>query len=169
MPDETGVLNRFLTDRMLGTLCRYLRFMGYDTLSANSLGAVNHREDSGLLEKSVREKRILLTRDRELASRAGAVGIYVVSENVLEQISQLKDLGLIDAKLRMTRCSLCNTLLRAATETEVAGVDYAPAQKKGFSFFWCNACNKLYWDGTHGKQLSARLKGLKRQAGYKSH
>ncbi|CVK34299.1 Mut7-C RNAse domain-containing protein [Methanoculleus bourgensis] len=35
---------RFLTDRMLGTLTRYLRFMGYDTMSANSLSPGNTRK-----------------------------------------------------------------------------------------------------------------------------
>jgi uncharacterized protein with PIN domain len=43
---------RFITDRMLGTLTRYLRFMGYDTVSANDLYEGNRREDSLLLERA---------------------------------------------------------------------------------------------------------------------
>ncbi|HRR88201.1 MAG TPA: Mut7-C RNAse domain-containing protein, partial [Methanoculleus sp.] len=53
---------RFLTDRMLGTLTRYLRFMGYDTLSANGLSPGSTREDSLLLEIATCEDRVLLTR-----------------------------------------------------------------------------------------------------------
>ncbi len=34
---------RFVADRMLGTLTRYLRLMGYDTLSANALSPGNPR------------------------------------------------------------------------------------------------------------------------------
>jgi len=60
---------RFLADRMLGTLCRYLRFMGYDTVSATEMAEGNTREDTILLARARAEGRILLTRDRELARR----------------------------------------------------------------------------------------------------
>ncbi|MDD1677142.1 MAG: Mut7-C RNAse domain-containing protein, partial [Methanomicrobiales archaeon] len=60
---------------MLGTLTRYLRFMGYDTLSANSLEGGNAAEDTVLLRIAENEGRILLTRDRELARRGGKQAI----------------------------------------------------------------------------------------------
>jgi len=62
---------RFLTDRMLGTLTRYLRFMGYDTMSANSLSPGNTREDTLLLDIASKDDRILLTGTAN--SHAGAV------------------------------------------------------------------------------------------------
>ena len=37
MSPEPPAEQKFITDRMLGTLTRYLRFMGYDTTSANGL------------------------------------------------------------------------------------------------------------------------------------
>ena len=40
----------FIADRMLGTLTRYLRFMGYDTTSANGIAEGNTKEDTLLLE-----------------------------------------------------------------------------------------------------------------------
>ena len=57
---------------MLGTLCRYLRFMGYDAESAHSMSEGNPREDTLLLRSAEREDRILLTRDRESARRGGS-------------------------------------------------------------------------------------------------
>ena len=61
---------RFITDRMLGTLTRYLRFMGYNTVSANSgFEEGNAKEDTLLLACAEQEDRILLTRDTELAQR----------------------------------------------------------------------------------------------------
>jgi|GEM_PF-4280056 len=59
---------------MLGTLTQYLRFMGYDTRSANELKPGNSREDTELLELAERGDRILLTRDAELARRGGGAG-----------------------------------------------------------------------------------------------
>jgi uncharacterized protein with PIN domain len=59
--------------------------------------------------------------------------------------------------LRMTRCSLCNTELRKATVREITRTDYAPRDKEGYIFFWCDQCNKLYWNGSHGKHISDRI------------
>ena len=148
---------RFVSDRMLGTLCRYLRFMGYDTVSANSLSSGNIQEDTLLLRIAQKEGRMLLTRDRELAARAGTNGVLVRPDDVMGQVRQLLNTGLIDGALRMTRCSLCNTELREATPDEIAGADYAPSDNGGFTFFFCPSCRKLYWDGSHGKHLADRI------------
>jgi len=112
---------------MLGTLTRYLRFMGYDTMSANSLTPGSTREDTLLLEIASRDDRLLLTRDRELARRGGAQAVYIDSEEVMDQIRQVADLGLIEPTLRMSRCSLCNTRLRPATVREDPGGTLRPA------------------------------------------
>lgn len=160
MPRKGSPDVRFLADRMLGPLCRYLRFMGYDTASANRRETGNRREDTELLAQGRSESRILLTRDRELASRAGPDGVLIRSEDVLEQVRQLQQLGLIGTVVRMTRCSLCNTVLREACECEIRSVDYAPGNWRDLSFFWCDRCNKLYWNGSHGKRLEERIGGL---------
>jgi len=160
-----GKKSRFLTDRMLGTLCRYLRFMGYDTASANSLDPGNSREDTELLNAGAREGRILLTRDRELARRAGAAGILIASEDVLDQVRQLQQLGLIDGEVRMNRCSICNTVLREACECEIRSAEYAPKDWRGVAFLWCEQCKKLYWNGSHGRNLAERLAFPARETG----
>jgi uncharacterized protein with PIN domain len=149
---------RFITDRMLGTLTRYLRFMGYNTISANSgFKEGNAKEDTLLLACAEREDRILLTRDAELSRRGKERAVLVRSDDVMEQVQQLVDRGLIVRRLVMDRCSLCNTSLRMATEDEIAGAEYAPRDKTGLSFFWCRQCNRLYWNGSHTKQLLVRI------------
>ncbi len=143
---------------MLGTLTRYLRFMGYDTMSANSLSPGSTREDTLLLEIATRDDRILLTRDRELARRGGAQAVYIASEEIKGQIRQVADLGLIEPEIRMSRCSLCNTRLRPATIREIQEARYAPPSARGKEFSWCPICRKLYWMGSHGDRLEQRLK-----------
>jgi hypothetical protein len=142
---------------MLGTLSRYLRFMGYDTVSANGFTEGNTKEDTLLLELAVQEDRILLTRDTELASRGKERAVLVVSDDVMEQVRQLIDRGLIVRRVMMTRCSLCNTLLRVATTDEINDADYAPRDNTGLTFCWCDQCRKLYWNGSHGKHISERI------------
>ncbi|HTY52230.1 MAG TPA: Mut7-C RNAse domain-containing protein [Methanomicrobiales archaeon] len=147
-----------MADRMLGTLTRYLRFMGYDTLSANSLEPGNAREDTALLAIARDEDRILLTRDRELARRGGDRAVFLGSEDVMEQVRALTEMGLVTPKIVMDRCSLCNTLLCPATEDEVTAVTYVPGQREGLVFFRCPSCNRIYWMGSHGRNLMASLR-----------
>ena len=145
---------------MLGTLCRYLRFMGYDAESAHSMSEGNPREDTLLLRSAEREDRILLTRDRELAGRGGARAVLVSGDDVLDQIAVLVEQGLVEPELRMNRCSLCNALLRPAHEKEIISASYAPKNRRDISFFWCRNCRKLYWLGSHSEHLKKRIKGV---------
>jgi len=148
---------RFITDRMLGTLTRYLRFMGYNTVSANGFEEGNAKEDTLLLACAEREDRFLLTRDTELAHRGKDRAVLISSDDVMEQVQQLVDRGLIERRLVMDRCSLCNTPLQTATEEEIARAEYAPQDRTGFTFFWCKQCSRLYWNGSHTKQLLERI------------
>lgn len=142
---------------MLGTLCRYLRFMGYDTVSANGFAERNTKEDTLLLTLALTEHRILLTRDFELATRGKKQSVLITSDNVLEQVKQLIDQGLIIRRLKMSRCSLCNSVLREATIQETEDSDYAPRNNHGLAFWWCEKCSKLYWNGSHGRHISQRI------------
>jgi uncharacterized protein with PIN domain len=142
---------------MLGTLTRYLRFMGYDTLSANGFSPGNAQEDNQLLALAQDEHRVLLTRDHELARRGTGLAVLVTEGDVLTQVQQLVDLGLIERRLLMSRCSLCNTVLREAHKDEIRSAGYAPRDKSGFAFLWCERCRKLYWNGSHGQHLLQRI------------
>lgn len=148
---------RFLVDRMLGTLCRYLRFMGYDTVSATEMVVGNSREDTLLLSRARAEDRILLTMDRELARRGGSNAVLIEEKNIMDQIRALARTGLIVPQIRLTRCSRCNTLLRPARPSEIMRAEYAPGRDRNRTFYWCARCRKLYWQGSHSKDLEKRI------------
>ena len=162
MSPDPPAENRFIADRMLGTLTRYLRFMGYDTVSANGFAGGNAKEDTLLLTLAVEDGRILLTRDTELAARGKERAVLITSDKVTEQVQQLIDRGLIVRRLMMSRCSLCNTVLRAATQEETGSADYAPRNRHGLFFYWCERCSKLYWNGSHGRHISEMI-GIERK------
>lgn len=148
---------RFIADRMLGTLTRYLRFMGYDTTSANDLVPGNRKEDTELLATAAQEHRLLLTKDAELARRGNSRVILIQSDDIMEQVQQLIGLGLVMRRITLSRCSLCNTPLRAASASEVEQADYAPRDRRNLTFRWCDSCRKLYWNGSHGRRLAERV------------
>jgi uncharacterized protein with PIN domain len=157
MSSKPPAEQKFITDRMLGTLTRYLRFMGYDTTSANGLLEGDPKEDTILLAIARQEHRLLLTKDAELARRGNASALLIRSDDVMEQVQQLIDQRLIKRRLVMSRCSLCNTELREANTCEIEKTTYAPKDWRDLSFFWCRTCKKLYWNGSHGKQLEQRV------------
>ncbi len=161
-PEPCPPDTRFIADRMLGTLTRYLRFMGYDTISANGFRCGNADEDTLLLTLAQDEHRILLTRTTNLPGGGNDLAVLVTDGDVLTQVQQLVGLGLIERRLLMSRCSLCNTVLREAREEEIDAAPYAPRDRNGYTFFWCERCGKLYWNGSHGKSLLQRIDaGLK--------
>jgi hypothetical protein len=157
MSPEPPAEQKFLTDRMLGTLTRYLRFMGYDTTSASTLSEGDKKEDTVLLGIAREEHRLLLTKDAELARRGKGSALLMRTDDVMEQIQQLIDRRLIVRRLAMSRCSLCNTILREANTCEIQKSENAPKDWRNLTFYWCRHCEKLYWNGSHGKQLEKRV------------
>lgn len=153
---------RFICDRMVGSLCRYLRLMGYDTLDANDLPPGNRREDTNLLNTANREYRLILTRDAELARRGREHALYLTNRKVADQITQLVRSGLISPELRLTRCSLCNSLLvpieaNALSEMRKKIQDFNQDSKP---VFWCNRCYKAYWEGSHTINMRSTLAAI---------
>ncbi len=150
---------RFLCDRMLGTLTRYLRFLGFDTKSATSLEEGNPREDSFLLKIAQEEKRILLTGDRELARRAGTNGIFISSGTVQEQIQILHAHSLLRDLRIFTRCSLCNTMLIPLTiNSEYASRIPEHISQKDCTI--CPSCQRVFWEGSHTERILELFKEL---------
>src|ERR687890_576618 len=106
---------------MLGDIARKLRIFGYDTLY------IKDTSDSCVLQTALREKRILLTRDKELFKRvvkSGIQGILLEKQDETENIAYtlLKyKIHCISFNARTARCSLCNGILRVRTSTDVKG------------------------------------------------
>jgi len=135
---------------MLGSLARWLRFMGYDTAYPEP------GPDRALVERVHLENRILLTRDKELAGRvAGAIQIH--SDDLEEQIREAATalpLRLVDP---LSRCSLCNELLVPAPLEEVTDLVPEGVRSRHQLFWRCPSCRRVYWQGTHWDKMVARL------------
>ncbi len=156
--------SRFICDRMAGSLCRFLRLMGYDTLNANDLPQGNLKEDTFLLTTADTENRILLTRDSELSRRNQTLVRYLTGERLEDQIKQLVSDGLIIPDLRLTRCPLCNTLLipgsEAATSEPIKKYldKIMPDSPPETDFItWCRHCKKAYWEGSHTRKMREQI------------
>jgi len=149
---------RFLCDAMLGSLCRWLRFAGFDSEFAGVEAA-----DAEIGHRAEIEGRWLLTMDRRL----GAVGprsMLVRSKGMEHQMAEvLFRLNLRpDTTLRGARCSRCNGILVIPDSSEISALAPPYVLKTVQRFRRCRDCGRLYWPGTHSEKIRARLERISR-------
>jgi uncharacterized protein with PIN domain len=158
---------------MLGSLARWLRFLGYDTLYPEV------EDDTELLLMAKDEGRLLLTRDKELAARAGDGGVLIESVELDGQLAQLRDsLGLeLNSDKRMLRCSRCNSVLVQITKeqarqvaderTGAAGAERIPegVLARHERFWRCTGCGQVYWPGSHYERIIGKIDELEKGSG----
>lgn len=152
---------RFLLDRMLGSLASWLRMLDADTTYARE------GSDDALLERAQAEKRLLLTRDLELARRARGRGLRAHLLGPGETADWLADLHRslgLPLEPRFERCSLCNGApLHPAGPGDLAGKDYVPKDAPG-PLWVCPDCGQVYWEGGHWGNIRRTLDEARRRA-----
>ena len=148
---------RFVVDTMLGTLARWLRALGYDTLY------FGQAHDRDLRQVATREDRVLVTRDRRLALLAWPRACLITAEGVDEQLAELAAaLGLAPDEDRwLSRCLDCNAPLTPRTRDEVRGRVPERVLAAHEAFFDCPGCGKVYWPGSHADAMLERLSRLR--------
>lgn len=136
---------RFVLDAHLGTLARYLRLCGFDTLYRN-----DYRDDE-LAEISAQQERILLTRDRDVLKRRIVThGCFIRHDRPRDQLVEvLQRFQLQAAVTPFTRCARCNGLLREVDKTEIADRLEPLTRRHYHRFRQCEDCGRVYWRGSH--------------------
>lgn len=141
---------RFLADEMLGSLARWLRIMGYDTMYARDIS------DEEVLGRARREGRKVLTRDHQLAERSGKDGLLIESDNLEEQLAQVATTYHLGLDEGMTRCTLCNGALREMREDEGDRLPPTVRSQRERPYV-CLDCGQIYWKGSHWTRINERL------------
>ena len=144
---------RFVADAHLGGLARLLRMAGFDTLYDN------HFRDADITAISVREGRILLSRDRELLKRREIThGCYVHALKPPAQLQEIvQRLDLARGARPFSRCLACNAPLRPL-EPALALPRVPPAVRESRRrFSTCDQCQRIYWEGSHWARMRALL------------
>ena len=144
---------RFLCDAMLGSLCRWFRFFGLDCEYAGV-----EADDDEIGARAEGEGRWLLTADRELAAR-GPRTVLVRSIELEDQLVEVLSRLRLEVRpdLEHSRCSHCNGLLVEQGRDEVCD-DVPPfVLKTAERFKRCGRCRRVFWPGTHGEKILARM------------
>jgi uncharacterized protein len=144
---------RFLADAHLGGPARFLRMLGYDTSHDNAIA------DEEIRRRAREERRIVLTRDRDLLKCADiARGAYV---HALKPEQQLREIagryGLAAGARPFTLCLHCNLPLDPADKASVAARLPENVGALHTSFRHCRGCDRVYWHGTHYERMLETL------------
>lgn len=145
-----GGMPTFAADAHLGQLARRLRLLGFDTLFDNDLGDVR------LVAQSTDGGRVLLSRDRQLLMRADVrQGCHVPDRPLQAQLAYLAARFQLCIFARpFSRCMDCNGLLQPVTLAELDELPPAGVLEMQDAYWRCSGCGKLYWRGTHWRELS---------------
>lgn len=140
---------KFIVDVNLGKLAIKLRLLGFDTLYKNDLA------DREIVELSLRERRIILTRDKGvLKYRAARHGYWVRDDDPKKQLKEVVcRLQLQNDFHPFTRCSDCNTQLQHIDKGLIKERLADKTLQFVDNFMLCPGCKKIYWQGTHSERF----------------
>jgi len=145
--------NKFIVDAMLGSLAKWLRLLGYDTLYSTSYN------DAQIISIAARTKRIMVTSDKGLYRRAIKAGLRAVllpESGVTESLARLASAGLIELRVdpSKSRCPLCNGVLKEVTDKNLVRGRVPPGALAKYSkFYVCTRCGHVYWEGGHWRNI----------------
>ncbi len=149
---------KFIADRTLGKLVKWLRILGYDT--------VYWRSDDleRLFRRAQGDERTLITKDTKTYRRRGALETLLIREDnpFLQLQTVVRHLQLpIHEEQLFSRCLACNTPLEEVDPEEVRDEvpEYIFHTHQEFSR--CSSCRKVYWVGTHYEQMTRVVEKLK--------
>ena len=147
---------RVLVDAMCGSLARHLRICGYDAAYALDRGI---ESDERLRAVATAERRILVTRDRELAARADEA-VLLTEREVLDQLRELSAAGLpVELPAEPRHCGACNGQVeRVADPSDDARPEYVPDDVE--PVWRCRECGQWFWKGSHWEHVSSRVESI---------
>jgi uncharacterized protein with PIN domain len=161
---------RFVVSNEMFRLARWLRVIGIDAAGLPTGGRGQPLTDALLI--AAHEGRILLTRDKKLASRKDCGASYFVTANSTEaQFREVQvQFGLkFNDSAFMSRCAVCNgpgfngPLNAAEIVNALHGSTVPDGVLEAVHEFWeCSngSCGKIYWEGPKFSQAHSKFSGL---------
>lgn len=150
---------KFIADCMVGKLARWLRILGFDVAYYSRI------DDDELIELARKEHRIILTRDHELIKKASKgkslkqKALLIESERWEEQVEQV--LGHFNLRKKIdpnSRCLECNTKLKILPKARAKNLVPPFVYEQAEAFALCPGCGRIFWKGTHFRDMEKKLK-----------
>jgi len=150
---------KFIADAMLGRLAKWLRLLGYDVLYYPAI------DDRQVIKISREQERTILTRDtRMLQCKAVRDAVFIRSDRIAGQLLEMKNILKVNGPDPGERCTVCNNRLAAVTDrAEIKDLVPDYVYHNFNSFMRCSFCGKIYWEGSHYKNILGRAGEILRE------
>jgi hypothetical protein len=150
---------RILFDEMLKNLAHWCRILGIDS------EFMTGKSDSQLLEHAKKNGLVFVTRDLPLYERCKKRGvrcILVKDEDLEDQIAQvLNETGAEVTFPEKTRCASCNGELEVVGKETLGGQVPQKTFEHREKFWKCKSCGKIFWEGSHWKNINRIFETVK--------
>lgn len=148
---------RFICDVHVGSLAKYLRMAGFDTIYKNCY------ENNEIISCAETDLRTILTKDRDLLKRKDVTHGYWIRNN--DPAGQLKEVikrfHLEDSFRTFSRCIECNGMITSIEKEKIMDRLQLNTKKYFNEFFTCISCGRIYWKGSHFRKMEQIIKSIK--------
>ena len=146
----------FILDVQLGKLAKMLRILGFDTLYNPAFTS------DDIVNISLKQKRIILTRDRALLKLKSVThGYWVRSEIPDKQTKEIiKRFDLLSSVNPFSRCAICNSKTMPVKKEEIDDLLQEKTRKYYDDFMQCTGCKRIYWKGSHYRKILLKIKEI---------
>ena len=148
--------HRFLVDLNVGRLVVWLRVLGYDTT------LTSRRNDRCIAQQAMDEARVLLTRNallvrRRLVTQGALRALLLRNDEMWAQLRQVVTALGLEVGQSFTLCPRCNLVLQTLPRAQVQDRLPPHVLRTQETFRGCPGCNRVYWQGTHWRNMRAQL------------
>ncbi|MGB9664380.1 MAG: Mut7-C RNAse domain-containing protein, partial [Ignavibacteria bacterium] len=144
---------KFICDVHLGSLAKNLRKLGLDVLYNNSFS------DDEILKISIRERRVILTKDVGLLKRKDAAfGYFVRNTEPNKQTREILKVFPVKKYIDpFSRCLECGTKLKRTSREKAQAKLPDHYFEIKMKFYNCPNCDKIYWQGSHFEKMMGQI------------
>jgi uncharacterized protein with PIN domain len=160
---------KFIVDNNVGKLARWLRLMGYDTL------LLEQKDDNQMIQRTLSENRVVLTKDaqfmkRRLVTNGILKAIHIKQDDPKLQVQEVvRTLNLNYHFKPFSLCLECNRMLTPRSKEEVQNLVPTHVLEIQTQYTECPACHRIYWPGTHWRDMVKKLQDWQGGGSKKAH
>ena len=151
-----GEAPKFIVDKGLFPICKTLRMLGFDVLDRRSMPL----EEA--IRRAIEEKRIWIRKSFATPSLQYGVRYFMFQTDDLER--QLQEIDteyhIRDHTHPFSRCLRCNEVIRPIELAVIQERIPQKVRKSQTRFYQCDACQRIYWPGSHLQRMQKRLREI---------
>ena len=157
LPTFSQTKPNFVVDEMLKGLIRWLRFLGFHSISITTWNEISEKlkNEANFIFVTASQRNLNKYQDMKLEK------LLIKSSDIASQLSELNSILNIYKQMEpLTLCSECNVEIDVVKKESIRSEVPEAIYKSHERFRQCRNCNRIYWEGGHIVRLKAKLRQM---------